>query len=666
MRQISVDIETYSDVDIKKAGAYKYALSPNFEILLIAWAVEDGPVQCIDLKAPEPDRAGLTAFMDDLRAGDVCVRAYNAAFEWWGLSQYMPRLGWTLDAQELLGRMRCTMAQAYYCGFSGALGVVGEAVGIPQDKRKLGVGGSLIRTFCTPQKPTKANGGRTRVLPAHEPEKWELFKRYNVQDVEAEREIARRLAPWPLPEREQALWGLNCLTNARGVLVDGALVDGALRIGETVQTELLDEARAISGLENPRSVRQLLDWLREELDDDLPDLRKATVSDMLERGVDSERAARMLAIRRQTGKTSTKKYDAMRAAVCEDGRVRGLLQYYGASRTGRWAGRLVQVQNLPRNDLPTLAFARELTREGRLDALRLMYADVPDTLSQLIRTAFIPAPGSWYLVADFSAIEARVIAWLAGETWRMEVFEQGGDIYCASASQMFGVPVEKHGVNGHLRQKGKVAELALGYGGGSGALIAMGALKMGLAEDELPDIVDRWRRSSPRIVALWADLERAAVRCVRDCIPAQTHSLRFQRELDPQTGLDFLTVALPAGRKLFYAKPYIAPNRFGKDAVWFSGMGKETKKWSAVSTWGGTLAENVTQAIARDCLAEVLLRLETAGYPVAFHVHDEVIVECPEDKLGDVLALMAAPIPWAPGLTLRGDGFSTQDYYRKE
>lgn len=663
MRQISVDIETYSDVDIKKAGAYKYALSPNFEILLIAWAVDDGPVQSADVLTGGTEAAA--GFLRLLQAPDFVLRAYNAAFEWCCINQWLKKN--IPDAISIpISKWRCTMAQAYYCGFSGALGVVGEAVGIPQDKRKLGVGGSLIRTFCTPQKPTKANGGRTRVLPEHESEKWELFKRYNAQDVEAEREIARRLAPWPLPEREQALWELNCISNARGVLVDVALVDGALHIGDTVQAELLSEARAISGLENPRSVRQLLDWLNTELDDGLPDLRKATVSELLSRGVDSERAGRMLEIRRQTGKTSTKKYDAMRAAACNDGRVRGLLQYYGASRTGRWAGRLVQVQNLPRNDLPTLAFARELTRAGQLDMLKLMYADVPDTLSQLIRTAFIPAPGAWYLVADFSAIEARVIAWLAGETWRMEVFEQGGDIYCASASQMFGVPVEKHGVNGHLRQKGKVAELALGYGGGSGALIAMGALKMGLSEDELPDIVDRWRKSSPRIVGLWGDLERAALRCVRDCAAAETHGLRFQREYDPQTGLDFLTIALPAGRKLFYARPYIAPNRFGKDAVWFSGMGKETKKWSTVSTWGGTLAENVTQAIARDCLAEVLLRLEAARYPVAFHVHDEVIVEYPEDRLDDVLALMAAPIPWAPGLTLRGDGFSTQDYYRKE
>ena len=423
------------------------------------------------------------------------------------------------------------MAHALYCGYAGSLGTVGEAVGIPQDKRKMGVGGSLIRTFCVPQKPTKTNGGRLRTLPHHEPEKWEVFKRYCCQDVEAEREIERRLAAWPMPEREQRLWQLDCQMNAGGVLVDQKLVDGALYCGETAQAELLDEAKQLSGLDNPKSVPQLLKWLQEELEDDeIPDLRKATVADLLAQGVSSGRAERMLEIRQQIGKTSTKKYDAMRAAQCDDGRVRGLLQYAGASRTGRWAGRLVQVQNLPRNYLQTLDFARELVQAKNLDMVRLMYGNVPDTLSQLIRTAFVPAAGFHYLVADFSAIEARVVAWIAGEEWLMREFAGKGKVYEATAAQMFGVPadrIRKGNPEYELRQKGKVAVLACGYGGGVGAMEKMGAKSMGLSEDELKDIVARWREANPRIVQLWHDLENAAMDCVATCQPeiSQRHDL---------------------------------------------------------------------------------------------------------------------------------------------
>jgi len=671
MPHLSVDIETYSDIDISKAGAYKYALSPNFEVLLIAWAIDDGPVTIVDLASGgEAAQWGLQTFLQHYNSRDYTLHAYNAAFEWHCLNQMMRRMNYPHDPVGILRRFRDTMAAAYYCGYAGSLGAVGEAVGIPQDKRKLGIGASLIRTFCIPQKPTKTNGNRTRILPRHEPEKWELFKRYCMQDVEAEREIARRLAPWPMPEREQRLWQLDCLSNARGVLVDSQLVDGALYCGETSQTELLEEAKQISGLPNPKSVQQLLKWLQEELEDDgIEDLRKATVTDLLAQGVASERAERMLEIRQQIGKTSTKKYDAMKNAQCDDGRVRGLLQYYGASRTGRWAGRLVQVQNLPRNYLPTLDFARELVVNRKLDAVRLMYGNVPDTLSQLIRTAFVPAPGKWYLVADFSAIEARVVAWLAGEQWRLDVFNTHGKIYEASASAMFHVPIEKIKKGNpeyDLRQKGKVAELALGYGGGTGALIAMGALKMGLTEDELPDIVGRWRSASPAIVTLWDDLQYAALSVVETGNPVVTHGLTLRREWAPDNGQDFLTIELPAGRKLFYPRPYIGTNRFGRPALTYSGIAQGSKKWTTIATWGGSLVENVTQAIARDCLAETLLRLDRAGFQVAFHVHDEVIVEADENRLDEVLAMMAEPIPWAPGLPLKGDGFATQKWYKKE
>lgn len=664
MRHLSIDIETFSDIDIKKAGAYKYASSPNFEILLLAFAWGDGPVQILDLKVGNTDPAGL--LLNQIRAAlndpAVVKHAYNAAFEWWCLN----RAGFVTPIDQ----WRDTLAAAYYCGYAGSLGVVGEAVGIPQDKRKLGVGMTLIRTFCVPQKPTKTNGGRERILPHHEPEKWDLFKRYCMQDVEAEREIARRLAPWPMPEREQKLWQLDCLSNAAGVLVDTQLVDGALYCGETSQAELLEEAKAVSGLPNPKSVQQLLKWLQEELEDDgIEDLRKATVIDLLAQGVASERAERMLEIRQQIGKTSTKKYDAMKAAQCDDGRVRGLLQYYGASRTGRWAGRLVQVQNLPKNHIDSLNYARELVLNRDLPMLRLMYGSVPDALSQLIRTAFVPAPGKWYLVADFSAIEARVVAWLAGEQWRLDVFNTHGKIYEASASAMFHVPLEKIKKGNpeyDLRQKGKVAELALGYGGGTGALIAMGALKMGLTEDELPDIVDRWRNASPAIVNLWSDLQDAALTVTKTGYPSATHGMTLRREYSPETGQDFLTIELPVGRKLFYPRPFIGTNRFGRPALTYSGVAQGTKKWTEITTWGGSLTENVTQAIARDCLAETLLRLDRAGFQVAFHVHDEVIIEADENRLDEALAMMAEPIPWAPGLPLKGDGFATQKWYKKE
>jgi len=562
------------------------------------------------------------------------------------------------------------MAHSLYCGYPSGLKATGEALGLPQDKKKLGTGVSLIRTFCVPQKPSRANGMRTRTLPHHEPEKWELFKTYCKQDVEAEREIERRLSPWPMPEREQHLWQLDCSMNAFGVKADRQLVDGALSCASRATEDLMQEAAAISGLDNPGSVQQLTNWLNTEIDgEEITDLRKDTVSDLLAKGVPSDAATRMLEIRQRISKTSTKKYDAMAAAMGSDDRLRGLIQYYKANRTGRWAGRLVQVQNLPRNYLPTLSYARELVRQQNLDMVRLMYGNVPDTLSQLIRTAFIPEPGKYYLVADFSAIEARVIAWLAGEQWVMDVFATHGKIYEAVASQMFNTPIEKIAKGNpeyELRQKGKVATLALGYQGGVGALIHMGALEKGLTEDELPEIVERWRQTNPHIVRLWHELEAAAISCMTTCEPVGCKNLvEFRREGDTRTGQDFLTVSLPAGRKLFYVHPLLKPGKFEKPALFYMGAEQSSKKWGLTDTWGGKIAENLVQGIAQDCLAEMLLRLDALGYKTAFHVHDEVIVEHPTDELDKVLKIMAEPIPWAPGLILKGDGFSTTQYYCK-
>ncbi|MEG1192557.1 MAG: DNA polymerase [Clostridia bacterium] len=672
MRHISVDIETYSDINLKTSGAYKYALSPNFEILLIAWAVGDGPVTVIDLTASNPDGDAIRAFMAYLRATDVCVHAYNAVFEWWCLSQHMPRLGYAVDAENLLRRMRCTMLHGLYCGYPMGLGNIGAALHLPEDRAKLGVGRALIRTFCVPQPLTKTNGGRTRILPEHEPEKWMLFKTYCAQDVVAEREVEKQLSAWPVPDEEQHLWALDTGMNARGVAIDRQLVAGALSIGVRTTAQLMDEARAISGLENPKSCAQLTKWLNTELSDeaDLTNLRKDTVQELLLRGVDSASATRMLELRQQLGKTSTKKYDALAAACCADGRVRGLLQFYGAARTGRWAGRLVQVQNLPRNYLETLDFARSLACAGSLEALALCYGNVPDTLSQLIRTAIIPSPGNTLVVADYSAIEARVIAWLAGETWRQNVFATHGKIYEASASAMFGVPIEqikKGNPEYALRQKGKVAELALGYGGSCGALIAMGALEMGLTEDELPDIVGKWRAASPAIVRLWRSLENAALQVLRTGESAGIRGLVLSLTGDTRTGQRFLNITLPSGRTLFYAQPEIGENRFGRAAIRYAGNDQKTKKWNLQETFGGKLTENVVQAIARDCLAELICRLSSRGLCVVFHVHDEVIIDTPDAQSALQIALeeMARPIDWAPGLRLKGAGFSSI-YYMKD
>lgn len=661
---LSIDIETFSSIDLKKAGLHKYVQAPDFQVMLFAYSLDGAPVQVVDLAQ------GERVPYDVLQAaGDPSVlnRAYNAPFEWYCLSRW---LGSRIDPNAWLPQWRCTMLHGLYCGYTAGLAATAVALGLPEDKRKMGIGGSLIRTFCVPCTPTKTNGNRTRTLPHHEPEKWALFKEYCKQDVVTEMEVERRLSAFPVPDAEQKLWELDQAINARGVAVDLSLINGALHCSELVTGELMKEAVQLSGLNNPKSIKQLTAWLTEETGDEIPDLQKATVAGLI-KTVDSDAARRMLEIRQELAKTSVQKYSAMREAVCEDGRVRGLLQFYGANRTGRWAGRLVQVQNLPKNFLVTLAHARDCVIGRKMDALRVIYGNIPDTLSQLIRTAFVPSPGHTFDVADFSAIEARVIAWLAGEQWRLDVFASHGKIYEASASQMFGTPIElitKGNPEYALRQKGKIAELALGYQGGPGALITMGALNMGLTEEELPEIVSRWRSSNKRIVDLWFSLENAALEVMRTGQPVGIRGLLVAREGDYQTGQDFLTITLPSGRKLFYVKPFLQLNKFDKEAIHYWGVDQKTRRWEVSSTYGGKLVENVVQAIARDCLAVSMARLAAAGYPTVMHVHDEVILERPGDgeaDLADAISIMGQPIPWAPGLLLRADGFTTK-FYKKE
>jgi DNA polymerase len=660
MHHLSIDLETFSSVDIKKAGLYKYVQSPDFEVLLFGYSWDGQPVQVLDLAQGQKIQTGLINALFD---PNVLKQAYNASFEWYCLSklvkQYLP-----------LNQWHCTMLHGLYCGYPGFLAGIGEALGIPEDKRKMGIGRSLITTFCKPCKPTKSNGNRTRTLPHHEPDKWQLFRQYNAQDVVTEMEVERRLSSFPVPEAQQKLWELDQITNLRGVKVDLDLIAGALYCDEITAAELKAEAVRISGLDNPKSVAQLSKWLEKETGEEINNLQKGTVKELI-KTVDSDAARRMLEIRQEISKTSTKKYDAMQTAVCNDGRVRGLLQFYGANRTGRYAGRIIQCQNLPKNHLKGIDLARDVVKARKLDSIKLIWGGVPDTLSQLIRTAFVPKEGHIFMVADFSAIEARVIAWLAGETWVMKAFATHGKIYEATASQMFGVPIEKI-VKGQpeyeLRQKGKVATLACGYQGSVGALKKMGADKMGLSDDELQNIVQRWRNANRRIVDLWYKVERAAIETVTTGRPTGVNGLLFAREIDRANGQDFLTITLPSSRKLFYARPHMAREDGGfKDSIHYWGVNQTSRKWETSPTYGGKLVENITQAIARDCLTEALTRLEAAGYQVVFHVHDEAIIEVPigADDLNRACAIMGEPIPWAPGLLLRADGFKTE-FYRKE
>lgn len=655
MADLSIDIETRSSVEIRKAGLYRYAQSPDFEILLFAYQMDDAPVEIVDLAQGEKIPEWI---VEALQSAGVIKHAYNAAFEWYCLN--------TAGYRTPLNQWRCTMAHGLYCGYPGGLDAIGKAIGLPQDRQKLATGKALIRYFCVPCRPTKSNGNRTWNLPKHAPEKWQLFKEYCKQDVTAENSILRRLDQYPVPAEEERLWQMDVKMNAFGVRVDEELTDGALYIDEVSRQTLMEEAMGITGIDNPNSTVQLMEWL-EKNGAETDNLRKTTVSDLLAEQP-AENVKRMLEIRQQLGKTSVKKYEAIRNAKGADGRVRGLTQYYGANRTGRWAGRLVQMQNLPRNYLGTLDEARKIVKKKNYEGLRLIYGNVPDTLSQLIRTAFIPSEGNKFVVADFSAIEARVIAWLAGEQWVNEVFATHGKIYEATASQMFHVPVEKIKKGNpeySLRQKGKVATLALGYQGGTSALIAMGALNMGLTEEELPDIVLRWRNANKRIVDLWYSIEQAALKVMQTAEPQAINGLIFALEGDMLYGQCFLTVRLPSGRKLFYPKPFLQENQFGKMALHYYSTGSN-KKWGVESTYGGKMTENIVQAIARDCLAETLKRIEDKGLHVVFHVHDEVIIDAPEETtVEEICGLMADPIPWAPGLILKGAGFEGQ-YYMKD
>lgn len=664
-RHLSIDIETRSSVDIGKAGAYKYAQSPDFQILLFAYQMGEEPVEIIDLANGERLPNELVAALSD---PDVIKHAYNAAFEWYCLN----RAGF----ETPIDQWRCTMAHGLYCGYTAGLDATGKAIGLPQDKQKLATGKALIRYFCVPCKPTRNNGNRTWNQPWHDPKKWDLFKEYCKQDVVTEHEILARLKQFPVPDAEEQQWQMDVLMNAYGVRVDTDLIDGALYIDGISTQKLTDEAVRLTGLANPNSAAQLVPWLNDhsrkspEDPDVFQDLQKATVTEALGKPDEfPEEVLQMLRIRQQLGKTSIKKYVAMDTAKGEGDRVRGLTQYYGANRTGRWAGRLVQMQNLPRNYIKTLDYARKVVKAKNYDGLKLLYGNVPDTLSQLIRTAFIPSEGHKFVVADFSAIEARVIAWLAGEQWVNEVFATHGKIYEATASQMFGVPVDKIAKGNPeyaLRQKGKVATLALGYQGGTSALIAMGALQMGLTEEELPDIVQRWRQANPRIRDLWYAVENAALAVMQTAQPQAIYGLIFALEGDLVYGQSFLTVQLPSGRKLYYPKPFLKENQFGKLALHYYTVGQQTRKWEVASTYGGKMTENIVQAVARDCLAVTLERIAAKHLQVVFHVHDEVIIDAPmETTVDEICGLMAEPIPWAPGLILKGAGFES-NYYMKD
>lgn len=653
-RTLSIDLETYSEIDIAKCGSFRYIDDESFEILLLGYAFDDEPVTVIDLTADEEVPADFLAALYD---PEVTKTAWNCAFERFGLwkhfGRYCPPEQWS-----------DTMILSAVCGLPLGLGEAGKALRLEADEAKDREGKALIRYFCSPCRPTKVNGGRTRNLPQHDTDKWALFIEYNRQDVVAERTIRKRLLRWAPDSLEHRFWCLDARINERGMRVDRELVHNAIAMDERYKAELTKQAVAISGLENPNSVAQIKQWLLEQEGIEVPSLNKKVVAEVVSQ-LNGERAKQFMALRARLAKSSTKKYEAMERSACADAHIKGCFQFYGANRTGRFAGRLVQLQNLPQNHMEDLAVARSLVRDNDYETVRLLYDSVSDTLSELIRTALIPEPGHRFIVADFSAIEARVIAWIAGEQWRLDVFRNGGDIYCASASQMFHVPVVKHGENGHLRQKGKIAELALGYGGGANALKAFGADKMGMTEEEMVNTVDLWREASPRVCALWRALERAAIRCVVHKTPqvSAIGGIRFEMECG------ILWMTLPSGRRIAYYGAEYGPSRFHRDrrALSYMGVDQKTKRWGRVETWGGKLAENVTQATARDCLRDTMLALEDAGYDIRAHVHDEVIISEPRDgrTVEDVSAIMGRELPWASGLPLRGDGYAC-DFYMKD
>lgn len=671
LHHLSIDLETYSTVSIGAAGSYRYILDPSFEILLFAYSLDGMPVEVIDVASGQV----IPLWLKNALKNPLYIKhAYNAAFEWFALSKY---LGWLPPDQ-----WRDTMLHALYCGYPASLDAAGRAMGLPEDKKKLTTGKALIRYFCVPCKPSNANGNRTRNLPKHDPAKWKLFKEYNGQDVVTEMEIDRRLSAFPVPAFVQKQWETDLTMNARGVAADMEMVSGALVIGATVKSQLMAEARQLSGLDNPNSIKQLARWLTEATDGDteITSVTKETVATMLKQPQPAN-VQRMLEIRQELGKTSTKKYDALETCIADDGRVRGLLQFYGANRTGRWAGRLVQVQNLPRTYTHPLPPARQLVKDRNIDGLRLMYGSINDTLSQLIRTAFVATPGNVLIDADFSAIEARVISWLAGQEWRLEVFRTHGKIYEASASQMFHVPIEKIKKGNPeyaLRQRGKVAELALGYQGGVSAMRRMdtGHNLDDLSDDEVKGIVDRWRETNSMIRNLWNIVDSAAVTVITNggaqTIRSETTDavITLACELDVITGTRYMTILLPSGRKLYYPSPEIGVNRWGNPSVSYMGQNQTTKRWERVETYGGKLVENIVQAIARDCLAIAIENLEAQGLHVVFHIHDEVVIDTPawadeDTMLETVTKIMTKPIPWAQALPLNADGW-VDKFFKKD
>ena len=646
MKTLSIDIETYSDIPLQKTGVYRYSGSPNFEILLFGYSIDSGPVQVVDLTCGEHIPKEVLAALED---DSVIKWAFNAAFERVCLSRYLGYpTGEYLDPES----WHCSMVWAATMGLPLSLEGVGAVLGL--EKQKLTEGKELIKYFCQPCLPTKANGQRTRNRPFHAPDKWELFKRYNARDVEAEMGIQQKLSKFPVPPQVWEEYDIDQEINDRGVRIDMELVEQAIDMDARSRQELTDAMKHMTALENPNSVQQMKQWLSDN-GVETDSLGKKVVAELLKTA--PPELAEVLTLRQQLAKSSVRKYQAMEKTVCSDSRARGMFMFYGANRTGRFSGRNIQLQNLPQNHLPDLAEARALVRSGDFDAVKLLYEDVPDTLSQLIRTAFIPRDGAQFLVADFSAIEARVIAWFAGETWRQEVFAKGGDIYCASASQMFKVPVENHGVNGHLRQKGKIAELALGYGGSVGALKAMGAIEMGLTEDELPPLVDAWRQSNPNIVKFWWAVDHAVMEAVRYKHTTTNYGLTFSC----RSGMLFIT--LPSGRKLAYVKPKVGTNKFGGECITYEGIGS-TKKWERLDSYGPKFVENIVQATARDILCYAMRTLRHCS--IVMHIHDELVIEAdPRMSLDVVCQQMARTPPWAKGLLLRADGYATP-FYKKD
>ncbi len=646
MKTLSIDIETYSDVPLPKTGVYRYCESPNFEILLFAYSIDSAPVQVVDLACGEriPDEI-ISALEDE----SIIKWAFNAAFERICLSRF---LGYPTGDYLNPESWRCSMIWSATMGLPLSLEGVGAVLGL--EKQKLTEGKDLIKYFCQPCAPTKSNGQRTRNYPYHAPDKWSAFKKYNIRDVETEMGIQHKLRKFPVPESVWDEYHLDQEINDRGVLLDRELVQQAIRMDTRSREELTSAMKELTNLDNPNSVAQMKTWLSEHgLATD--SLDKKAVAELMKTA--PPELTHVLSLRQQLAKSSVRKYQAMETTVCADGRARGMFQFYGANRTGRFSGRHIQLQNLPQNHLPDLANARALVRSGDFDAVSLLYEDVPDTLSQLIRTAFIPREGTHFLVADFSAIEARVIAWFAGESWRQTVFAKGGDIYCASASQMFKVPVEKHGINGHLRQKGKIAELALGYGGSVGALKAMGALDMGLSEGELPGLVDAWRQSNPNIVKFWWDVDRAVMEAVKYKHTTESYGLIFSC----RSGMLFIT--LPSGRKLAYVKPRIGTNKFGGSCITYEGIGS-TKKWERLESYGPKFVENIVQATARDILLYAMKTLRNCS--IVMHIHDELVIEAdPHMSLEAVCEQMGRTPPWAKGLLLRADGYVTP-FYKKD